>query len=258
MNQKNKTTAMLKNLLTTGSMDIGTGEHIQSDDNAIADEPQDTVDQPVQLDESPVIQEETVPVVDRTSIDSLREDVDSVKNGIEQLRCEIQSCTTTKEQHKAYMEAVSKRDSEIANRKLMTMLEQMCTMREDFFKLCSDMERKIDKFSPKDILDSFTAYGTDMENILTDAGVHIGRFDYDRLNTIHQRIVDVVPTDDMSQDRMIAERLSEGYKFENRVLLKEKVKIYKFTEKPDEGDGTDTIEGNDLNDSRTEEMNENE
>ena len=92
------------------------------------------------------------------------------------------------------------------------------------------MEKKIDTMSAKDVLASFQAYEVDMENILTDGGVFIGHFPYETLNTIHQRIVEVVPTDDHEKNGKIAERLSDGYKLGNRVLLKEKVSVYKYVE----------------------------
>ena len=84
--------------------------------------------------------------------------------------------------------------------------------------------------SAEDVLSSFEAYSVDMENILSDGGVYIGPFPYDRLNTLHQRIIGVVPTDDEEKNGMIAERISDGYKIGNKVLLKEKVTIYRFTE----------------------------
>ena len=40
----------------------------------------------------------------------------------------------------------------------------------------------------------------------------------------------MVTTDDEEKNGMIAERLSDGYKIGNKVLLKEKVTIYRFTE----------------------------
>ena len=81
------------------------------------------------------------------------------------------------------------------------------------------------------MLSSFEAYSVDMENILSDGGVFIGAFPYDRLNTLHHRIVGVVPTGEADKDGMIAERLSDGYKIGDKVLLKEKVKVYKYDAK---------------------------
>jgi hypothetical protein len=134
-------------------------------------------------------------------------------------------------------------------------MEQIATMREDFFKLCKGMGKKIDSMSAKDVLASFEAYEVDMENILTDGGVFIGHFDYQSLNTIHQRIVEVVPTGDPEKNGLIAERLSDGYKLGNRVLLKEKVSVYKYTEimaqEPEDEDGCESGEPSEETVSKT-------
>jgi molecular chaperone GrpE (heat shock protein) len=161
-------------------------------------------------------------------IGELRAEIEELRKTILDFGAENEKFVTSKELQAEYMRAVSRRDAELANRKMMNMLTQLCIMREDFFKLCSDMESKLDKFTPGEILGSFTAYETDMENILCDAGVFIGKFDYDKLNTIHQRIIDVIPTDESEKDGMVAERLSDGYSFEGRVLHKEKVKVYRY------------------------------
>jgi molecular chaperone GrpE (heat shock protein) len=143
----------------------------------------------------------------------------------------LDAAVTSKEAMKTFMAAVEKRDAEMASKKLMTMLDGLAHMREDFFKLSKGMKAKIDTMDANTVLSSFDAYNVDMENILLDCGVEIGPFPYDKLNTIHQRIVDVVPTDDPEKDGKIAERVSDGYRYDGRVLYKERVNVYKFTEK---------------------------
>lgn len=138
---------------------------------------------------------------------------------------------TTREQFKAVTAAVSKRDAEAGNKTLVKAMEAISVMREDFFKLCQGMRGRINEMSAETVLSSFEAYSVDMENILTDGGVFIGAFPYDRLNTLHHRIVGIVPTGEADQDGMIAERLSDGYKIGDKVLLKEKVKVYKYDPK---------------------------
>jgi len=152
-----------------------------------------------------------------------------LKEMISRMSSEMGGYATTKEQLKEYSAVMSRRDAEIANRKLVGMLEQLSAMREDFFKLCGGINAKLDGFSPKDVLRSFEAFGVDMENILVDCGVEIGPGKSERLNTTQQRIVDVIPTDDQSKNAMIAERVSDGYVYQGRILQKEKVKIYKFS-----------------------------
>lgn len=242
--KKGSAAAKLKNLLTTGSVDDRAGEvrkeEILTETPAAIEPPAEMIAEPVaeviiepvaETIPEPVVEIITEPVAAKPQPAPAAEPILEI---LAQMRSEGAAYVTSKEQHKAYMEAVEKRDGELANKKLMTMMSQLCIMREDFFKLCSDMEKKLDKFTAKDILESFKAYRTDMEIMLTDSGVHIGQFDFEKLNTIHQRIVDVVPTEDESLNGLIAERLTDGYSYNGRVLLKEKVKVYKYTEKKNE------------------------
>ena len=175
--------------------------------------------------------------------EELKDDIASLKAQIEELKAEISamratspevpdlsSFVTSREMIKSLTNAIDRQTVEITNKALVSSMEQIAIMREDFFKLCAGMEKKIDTMSAKDVLASFQAYEVDMENILTDGGVYIGHFPYETLNTIHQRIVEVVPTNDQEKNGKIAERLSDGYKLGNRVLLKEKVTVYKYVE----------------------------
>ena len=175
--------------------------------------------------------------------EELKDDIASLKAQIEELKAEISamratspevpdlsSFVTSKEMIKSLTNAIDRQNVEITNKALLSSMEQIAILREDFFKLCAGMEKKIDTMSAKDVLASFQAYEVDMENILTDGGVYIGHFPYETLNTIHQRIVEVVPTNDQEKNGKIAERLSDGYKLGNRVLLKEKVTVYKYVE----------------------------
>ncbi len=138
---------------------------------------------------------------------------------------------TTREQFKSVTASIEKRNGETADKVLVRAMEAISVMREDFFKLCNDMRSKLATMSPETVLSSFEAYTVDMENILSDAGVQIGAFPYDKLNTLHQRIVGVVPTGEIEKDGKVAARLTDGYKMGDRVLLKEKVDVYKFDPK---------------------------
>lgn len=169
---------------------------------------------------------------------------------------------TTREQFKSVTAAVSKRDAETGYKALVNAMEAISIMREDFFKLCQGMRERIDDLSADTVLSSFEAYSVDMENILTDGGVFIGAFPYDRLNTLHHRIVGVMPTGEAEKDGMIAERLSDGYKIGDKVLLKEKVRVYKYDPKLAESEETgsetisetdsETVETKETEDDKTE------
>ncbi len=157
---------------------------------------------------------------------------------------------TTKEQSKAMNATVSKLEASSSNKTLIKAMEQISTMREDFFKLCEGMRARIAELDAETVLSSFEAYQVDMENVLTDANVYIGPFEFDRLNTLHQRIVGIVPTGDKEKDGTIAERLSDGYKLGDKVLLKERVSVYKFDQNM-ESEGEPEVETGFQTDSET-------
>ena len=173
----------------------------------------------------------------RTSMKDLETELIRIRYLVEDLRDsepampDMSQYMTTREQFKSVTAAVSKRDAEAGYKALVNAMEAVSVMREDFFKLCQGMRERIDEMSAETVLSSFEAYSVDMENILTDGGVFIGAFPYDRLNTLHHRIVGVVPTGEAEKDGMIAERLSDGYKIGDKVLLKEKVKVFKYDAK---------------------------
>ncbi len=173
----------------------------------------------------------------RTSMKDLETELIRIRYLVEDLRDsepampDMSQYMTTREQFKSVTAAVSKRDAEAGYKALVNAMEAVSVMREDFFKLCQGMRERIDEMSAETVLSSFEAYSVDMENILTDGGVFIGAFPYDRLNTLHHRIVGVVPTGEADKDGMIAERLSDGYKIGDKVLLKEKIKVFKYDAK---------------------------
>lgn len=242
-NKMRRSTEMLRSLLTTGTLEEA---RTAAPETPPAETSAET------RTEAPIAAEtrapETVPPETRTEAPAAAgepgpaaAELAALREEVAALREAAKGLVTTKEQHRRHLEAIGRRDAELADKRLMGMLEQLCIMREDFLKLCRDMEERIGRFAPEDVLGSFTAYSTDIENILTDAGARVGAFDDERLNTLRQRIVDVVPTDDPSLDGTVAERLSDGYEFNGRVLLKERVRVYRHTavrsDGPQEGDG---------------------
>ena len=171
------------------------------------------------------------------TIASLRGQVEELQMTIRELRAnppvpDMSVYMTSREMVKSLTAAIENENTAMADKRIVETMTQIATMREDFFKLCTGMRAKLKKMPKEDMVSSFEAYEVDMENILTDRGVFIGHFPFDELNTTHQRIVEVVPTNDQSQNGRIAERLSDGYKLGDRVLYKEKVSVYKYTETP--------------------------
>lgn len=179
------------------------------------------------------VQEPEAPAFDGAALESLESQLAEIRGMLEELgsRPTVPDLTpymTTREQQKALSATISKIETSSSNKSLVKAMEQISTMREDFLRLCKDMRPRISDMDPEMVLSSFEAYCVDMENILTDVGVYIGRFEFDKLNTLHQRIVGVVPTGEKEKDGTIAERQSDGYKLGDKVLLKERVSVYKY------------------------------
>lgn len=142
---------------------------------------------------------------------------------------------TTREIFDKYSKQFSRRDGELANKKFLNLLEKLCLMHDDYAKLCSDIGKNVKSFTGEEVLKSFEAYLVDLENMLGDAGVTIGRFgsDGDQVDVLHQRIVGVVPTSDAAKNGTIAKRVSDGYEYDGRAIIKEKVQAYKINEQPE-------------------------
>ena len=231
----------LKNFLINGFQPLDDHDQEQGPEDEVYEEElleeQDLQSEGEQEFEAPVHEAEDDGFDVRASMKGLENELLRIRYMLEDIQAaepeapDMSDYMTTREQFKAVTAAVSKRDAEAGNKALVKAMEAISVMREDFFKLCQGMRGRIDEMSAETVLSSFEAYSVDMENILTDGGVFIGAFPYDRLNTLHHRIVGVVPTGEADQDGMIAERLSDGYKIGDKVLLKEKVKVYKYDPK---------------------------
>ncbi len=177
-------------------------------------------------------QEETPVTGDATAeaIADIGRRLSDISEAQREMMQDMSSRMTSREQMKTILAAVERRDAEVADKAFLRTMEQVATMREDFQKLCAGVRKKLDVLSAEEVLSSFEAYRVDLENILCDGGVYIGPFPYEKINTVHQRIVGIVPTGDPELNGTVAERESDGYKLGNRVLLKEKVSIYKLAE----------------------------
>ena len=138
---------------------------------------------------------------------------------------------TSREMFEKYNKQIARRDGELANKKFANLLEKICLLREDYIKLCRNFDSNPEA-SAKTILESFKAYLVDLENMINDAGVTFGHHgsEGDQVDTMHQRIVGVVNTDNPALNGVVAQRFSEEYEYEGRAIVKEKVNVYKTPE----------------------------
>ena len=131
-----------------------------------------------------------------------------------------------------FKKQISARDAELSNKKFSNLMERMCLMREDYATLTRNIRKDVNSFTAAEVLSSFEAYLIDMENMLYDAGIVIGPYgkDGDQVDVAHQRIVGIVNTTDPSKNGTVATRLTDGYEYNGRALVKEKVNVYKVAE----------------------------
>ncbi len=171
-----------------------------------------------------------------------RDDVDSDEEYQALTSDAVKGFVTTREIFDKYSKQFSRRDGELANQKFLNLLEKLCAIHEDYNKLCSDINSNIDSFSAREVLKSFEAYLVDFENMLQDAGVTVGPYGSEGspVNVMHQRIVGIVPTADPSKNGTIAKRMSAGYEYDDRAILKEKVQVYKAGDQNPDGAKTQT------------------
>lgn len=131
-----------------------------------------------------------------------------------------------------FKKQISARDAELSNKKFSNLMERMCLMREDYAALTRNIRKDVSSFTAAEVLSSYEAYLIDMENMLFDAGIVIGPYgkEGDQVDVAHQRIVGIVTTTDPSKNGTVAARLTDGYEYNGRALVKEKVNVYKVAE----------------------------
>ncbi|MBR2254703.1 MAG: nucleotide exchange factor GrpE [Candidatus Methanomethylophilaceae archaeon] len=202
---------------------------VREDDDA--DVPEEDFQEPDETYPEGVSNEE---VLER--IGSMEGELSQIRELIEGLAAKVSEppdmskYVTSKEQMKTIISTLDKRDSETIDKRFVRAMEQIAVMREDFSKLCAQMREKVDSMPASQVFSSFETYCVDMENILSDAGVTIGSFPIQKVDSTHHRIVDVVPTGDEEKNGLVAASHSDGYKLGKRVLLKERVSVYKYVE----------------------------
>lgn len=206
--------------------------------------------EPVEVMEPEEMPQEVIYIESDPRIDEIQEQLVTIMEKLDAIQLsnkrapDMTQYVTSKELLKRIKEVMNEKNAELSNQHLIRAMEQIAVMREDYTRLCMAMSEQLDSMSAEEVFSSFQTYGVDMENILIDGGVYIGAFPYEKLNTLHQRITGVVQTGEKEKDGTIAERETNGYKYGDRVLLKEKVKIYKYSEALDVPETVSTEEEN--------------
>lgn len=109
-----------------------------------------------------------------------------------------------------------------AQRQLRPLLIDLITLRDDLAKVGEAADRATDTAR---LLDQFRDA---VEQILARNGVDPFTVEGDVLDRTRQRVITVLPSDDPSANRRIAQRLRPGFQWYDRVLRPEWVSVYRY------------------------------
>lgn len=98
----------------------------------------------------------------------------------------------------------------------------------------NDKLSKGEEITMKSVINNLEIYESDLTDLLEKYNVE--SYCYEEVDTFEprqQKAIKVIPTDDITLDKKIADRLMNGFKTGDKIIVKEKVMAYKY-EKPQE------------------------
>jgi molecular chaperone GrpE (heat shock protein) len=109
---------------------------------------------------------------------------------------------------------------------LQQVMVSLASMREEYIRLLNNMEAD-ENIEKKKMIESLRTFESiNMTDMLLEGGVQI--FDLDDYTTGHHKIMSTVLTDDSKLDRKVCKKMSDGYSLDGRVILQQKVSVYKY------------------------------
>jgi molecular chaperone GrpE (heat shock protein) len=119
--------------------------------------------------------------------------------------------------------------SDLLGRIVLPILRDVIRLREQLVKFVgARRDYDTDRRDWDNLLDNVLSFGDDMVEILERHGLTAFQEEEARFNPRSQRAVRVVPTDEETQDRMIAERIQAGLRWGSQLISHEQVAIYKL------------------------------
>lgn len=117
------------------------------------------------------------------------------------------------------------------------MMEKLVdTMSMDIIRMIDGIAKTISLYEGKEpneenykkLLNQVRGISEDLQDVLYRQNIEVYNVSSYEVDTRKQKIVKVIPTDDESLDKKIAEVVADGYEKEGRVLRPERVTVYKF------------------------------
>ena len=108
------------------------------------------------------------------------------------------------------------------------LLTDVIYLREDMRKVMRTMKEKDGQISADKFFSILDGYIMDTADILEKYDVEIFNCEEDEYVPIRQKIIKVLPTDDEKLSGIVADKLSDGYMLNEKVIFPQKAVVYKF------------------------------
>lgn len=117
------------------------------------------------------------------------------------------------------------------------LLMDVIEIADDLHRMIRAYQEKPDEtIDKKKFLSVLSIYESDLEDILGKYDVDVYEVDGDEFDAKRQKIIKIVETDDESLNRKVSQRAMKGFELDGKILSPERVYVYKYVPKVDDGD----------------------
>ena len=186
--------------------------------------------------EAPVEEADKEEVQEACDIDGIRKDVEALDGKIDALADDVHKLGSILSDRMMSRDVLAQFDktmkgelSDVKSSSIRSLLVKIANVRENAASLADKMRSEKETVTADDAIDAIENFGDMLEEILLVNGAVRFRdeagspYDYPTHNKTK-----LVDTDDPALNKMIAEVMSSGYVLDGKVLLPEKVRVYRY------------------------------
>lgn len=186
--------------------------------------------------EAPVEEADKEEVQEACDIDGIRKDVEALDGKIDALADDVHKLGSILSDRMMSRDVLAQFDktmkgelSDVKSSSIRSLLVKIANVRENAASLADKMRSEKEAVTADDAIDAIENFGDMLEEILLVNGAVRFRdeagapYDYPTHNKTK-----LVDTDDPALNKMIAEVMSSGYVLDGKVLLPEKVRVYRY------------------------------
>ncbi len=186
--------------------------------------------------EAPVEEAGKEEVQEACDIDGIRKDVEALNGKIDALADDVHKLGSILSDRMMSRDVLAQFDktmkgelSDVKSSSIRSLLVKIANVRENAASLADKMRSEKEAVTADDAIDAIENFGDMLEEILLVNGAVRFRdeagapYDYPTHNKTK-----LVDTDDPALNKMIAEVMSSGYVLDGKVLLPEKVRVYRY------------------------------